>query len=166
MTFSLQDDKVFKCDDDTSSHEHERYKGFTRRLAAIECLPDTLLESLIAEAAADPDVAMGGSVLALIAEHRLLSDAQRNSLISHPQYQQPFLQKRIRRATLLTMLRAASISDDLLAQCIAFADAPVQRELLAHPAIRYSHLAALRDLGANRAIRNIATQRLRSHPQS
>lgn len=147
-------------DDDESWPEHERYAAFTARLAGLESLPDKLLESLIAEAAADPDVSMGGSVLAQIAEHRLLSEAQRGSLLSHPHYQQPFLQHRIRRATLLTLLRASSPSDDLFAQCIAFADAPVHRALLGHPAVGHQHLAALRDHGANRAIRNIAAQRL------
>ena len=154
------------AEDDTSSPEHERHAVFTSRLAALESLPNDLLESLIAEAAADPDVAMGGSVLALIAEHRLLSGAQRSSLLSHPQYQQPFLQHRIRRATLLMLLGAPSLSDDLLAQCIAFPDAPVHRALLSHPAIGHPHLAALRDHGANRAIRKIAAQRLKAHAHS
>ena len=154
------------AENDTSSPEHERYAVFTSRLAALESLPDDLLESLITEAAADPDVTMGGSVLALIAEHRLLSEAQRGSLLSHPHYQQPFLQHRIRRATLLMLLRASSLSDDLLAQCIAFADAPVHRALLSHPAIGHPHLAALRNHGANRVIRNSAAQRLKTHAYS
>jgi len=153
-------------DDNTSSPEHERYAVFTSRLAAVESLPNDHLEALIAEAAADPDVAMGGSVLALIAEHRLLSEVQRSSLVSHPHYQQPFLQHRLRRATLLMLLRASSVSEDLPAQCIAFADAPVHRALLAHRVIRHQHLVALRAHGANRAIRNTAGQRLRTRAPS
>ena len=151
---------------DPPSPEHSRYAAFAGRLTALERVSDALLESLIAEAAADPDASMGGSVLALIADHRLLSENQRAALLSHPQYQQPFLQHRLRRATLLHLLRASSLSEDVIQQCISFPDAPVHSALLDHPALSHSHLAALRDHGMNRAVRNIAAQRLRTRPHS
>jgi len=77
-------------EDDTSSPEHERYAAFTSRLAALESLPNALSNHSSREAAADPDVTMAVRFSSSSQNHRLLSEAQRGSLLSHPHYQQPF----------------------------------------------------------------------------
>ena len=146
--------------------EHERYQSFRIRLAGLHVLSDEVLHALIQEAAADPDPTISGSLLALVADRPDLTNAQRQALIEDLRFHEPFLQHRLRRATLLALHLAPSLNDDVFAQCLSFSDAPVHQGLLRHPGVGRPQLEALRDHGANRAIRNIAAQRLRTRPSS
>jgi len=147
---------------DADADEHERYRLFAARLADLRELSDSLLESLIAEATGDSDLSLSESLLGLIAVHDALTRSQRHSLFRHAYFQRPFLQRLLQRATLIEFLGSGPLSVDLFARCLASMDNAVQRRLLEHPRIRRDQLDELSRHGANRAIRNIATQKLRS----
>ena len=152
--------------DVAQSDEHERFRSFRVRLAGLRVLSDEVMHTLVQDATADPDPNVRGSMLALIADRPDLTHAQRQALIEDPRFHEPFLQHRIRRATLLALLQMPSLNDDVFTQCLSFSDAPVHQALLKHPGIGRLQLEALRDQGANRAVRNIAAQRLRARPMS
>jgi len=145
--------------------EHDRYRNFRERLTkngAPGVFTDSELATLVADAASDPDPSVRESELGAIADLPCLSSTQRAYLRALPLYEARHLQARLTRAGLLSQITSEPLTESLFGACLSTGDAVVQRELLERPGLTPVHLRALKESGANRAVRNMASQRLRT----
>ena len=106
---------------------------------------------------------MAGSALADLIHWRGLTEQQREQLSVHPAFAAPFLQKGISRSRFLRRLKREPLTAALFEECLAEKDGVLQRAMLEASSIARDQLEKLAEHGANRAIRNIAAQRLQQN---
>lgn len=155
--------EAFTSTDDNNT-EHYRYASFRRFLDGRSSLSDIDIIRYIELADIDPDQLMAGAALAdLLVWHGLRFD-QFEYLSTHPAYQRDFLQREVGREQLRRAISTGPISDELVAICLASEDHWIQRELVAVLDISREHLEMIAQDGCNRAVRNLAKQRLHDLP--
>lgn len=140
--------------------EHHRYASFCRLLDR-SVIDDVTLERFIELAVLDEDQAMAQSALAELGKHTGLTAQQLNYLKDHPAFASQLLQNVIEQTQLLRELGSSDVSDDLFNRCLFIGKDSVQRKLLNTAELSKEQLQALTENGANRAIRNLARQKLR-----
>ena len=140
--------------------EHHRYASFCGLLNRAS-IDDVMLEHFIELAVLDEDQAMAESALAELVKHTGLTAQQLNHLKGHPAFASQLLQSVIEQTQLLSELSSAGISDDLFNRCLFISKDSVQRKLLNKAELSKEQLQALSEYGANRAIRNLAKEKLR-----
>lgn len=149
----------FTISDDQNT-EHYRYGAFQAALRGRDTLPDDLIGHYVELAELEADPAMAGSALADLIQWRGLTEWQRERLSVHPAFAEPFLQKGIIRRRLLDRLLSESLTDALFEECLAEKDGVIERAVLEASSITRDQVQRLAASGANRAIRNIAAQRV------
>ena len=140
--------------------EHYRYASFCRLLSRA-VLDDVILNRLVELALLDEDQTLANAVLAELVRHPGLTAEQLSYLKAHPAYASPGLQNVVEQAQLLRELSSSELSDDLFSRCMLSGEDVVQRKLLKDARISKEQLQTLADYAANRAVRNLAKQRLR-----
>jgi hypothetical protein len=106
---------------------------------------------------ADPDIGMGGAIMCdIIGLPECPTDVLEKALASGEQH----LIKLVKKKKLLAELNS-DLTEELFARCMVSRDGDVQRELLARAKLSRDQLEQLAKTGANRAVRNMATARLR-----
>ena len=151
----------FQTGDDPNP-EHYRYRTITAFLAAQPSLTDTLLDGISHLLRIDPDQLMAPAVRGhFLLPHPGLTNDQFERLAALPetQAQNP---REVLRARFLRRLAAGEWTPELLDHCITRGDSVVQLALLDHPRLDRPTLSHLATNGCNKAIRNMAAQRLRS----
>jgi hypothetical protein len=144
--------------------EHYRYGAFRHVLAQRASISDDDLERYIELASLDPDQAMAGSALADLVNWRGMTEAQLERLAEHSAFQIDFLQRLVRRRRLREAIEIGPIEAPLVEACLASGDSTVQRALVGARGVTPEYLAVLARAGCNRAVRNLARQRL-THPR-
>lgn len=145
---------------DDKNTEHYRYEAFQAFLSHHNMLDEVTLDHYIQLASADPDRTMGNAALALLLHWPGLTDAQLQHLRDNPAYNTPLLRKLQQKILLLRELRTADISDESFERFLTSGDAEVHRVLLSKSGLKAEHLKWLQAHGANKAIRNMAKQKL------
>lgn len=145
---------------DDANIEHHRYASFCSLLDR-DVIDDQMLERFIELALVDEDQTMAESALAALVRHAALTGQQLSYLRSHPGFASQSLQNVIEQTQLLRELNSPYISDELFNRCLFSSKDTVQRQLLNHPQLSKEQLHALSECGANRAIRNLAKEKLR-----
>ena len=140
--------------------EHERFRLFEAKVGCLAILSEAELHALVDEASSDPDGSCRESMLGVIAAHPFLLEAQIASLSLGPTFAPAHLRRHLERNRLLQALATEPLSEPLFGSCVVSGDARVQLALLGHKALTRAHLSVLRQNGANRAVRNLAKQRL------
>ena len=143
--------------------EHYRYDSFRRLLEAVSTLDDVTIDRYIELAALDEDQTMAQAALGLLVRHDGLTQQQLSRLRMHPIFASRELQASIEQTQLLRDLDSSNIADDVFERCVALGKGEVQRKLLSKSGISPQQLAAVADRGANRAIRNLAKNKLSHH---
>jgi hypothetical protein len=151
----------FDASDDKNT-EHYRYDAFKAILSERTVLDDAILENIVHLSQLDADQGMGQAALILLVDWPNLTDLQLDLLYTHPAFSSPVVQRRIQRVHLLRQLRTSGLTNELFDSSILSRDEVVHRELLGRQDISRQQLERLREQGANKAIRNIAKQRLAS----
>lgn len=157
--FLERQQEEFTTSDDQNT-EHYRYGAFRAVLRGHDVLPDHVIGHYIELAELEADLAMAGSALADLIHWRGLTEQQRERLPASPSFAAPFLQKGIIRSRLLRRLKSEPLTAALFEECLAEKDGVLQRAMLEDSSIARDQLENLAEHGANRAIRNIAAQRL------
>lgn len=139
--------------------EHYRYASFCKLLDR-PVLDDLMLERFTELALLDEDQTMGQSALAKLARNTYLTPHQVAYLRAHPAFASPTLQTIVEQTQLLLELGSSDLSEDLFNRCLLDGKEEVQRRLLNHGRISKQQLATLADYGTNRAVRNLAKERL------
>ena len=140
--------------------EHYRYAAFRKTIEA-PTIDDVTLDRYVELAGLDEDQAMAHAALALLARHKGLTEAQLTRMKRHRAFAPPELQNIIEQTQLSRELDSSDLTDDLFARCVSFGKDNVQRKLLGKSGISPEQLAVLIYHGANRAIRNLAKEKLR-----
>jgi hypothetical protein len=150
--------REFESSDDKNT-EHYRYKVFREYLASRRPLPSSVADALYTLGEEDPDPGMGGSMMSDIVglpecpaavRERALSSGARH-LISQ-----------VRRLEVLAELDRG-LTPELFDRCLLDPDAVIHRVLAGRPELSRQQLERLAEAGANKAVRNMAAARLRSH---
>lgn len=137
--------------------EHYRYKVFRDYLASHRPLPPAMAQALYELGQVDPDTGMGGAMMCeIVGLPECPSNVLEKALASGEQQ----LIKLVRRKKLLAELNS-ELTPEVFARCMASQDGHLQRELLARATLSRDQLKQLAEIGANRAVRNLARARLR-----
>ena len=137
--------------------EHYRYRVFRRYLSTHRPLPPQMAEALYETGKEDRDPAMGGAMMRDIVG---LAECPASVLEQALASGEKHLIRAARQRRLLTEL-GSGLTEDLFARCIGSRDGAIQRELLKRPELTRKQLEQLAEAGSNRAVRNLATVRLR-----
>ena len=148
---------------DDKHTEHYRFEAFQFLLRDRKTLDEMTTNQYIELAITDIDQLMGGAALALLLGCPCLTDEQLHYLGGLPAYNKPFLQKLHQRLVLLRDLDLNGVNDESFKKFFVSNDPKVHRALLSKPGLKSEHLELIRDRGANKAIRNIARQKLQKY---
>jgi hypothetical protein len=148
--------REYEASDDKNT-EHYRYRVFCAFLNTHSPLSQPLAEALYELGEADPDTGLGGAM-----QHDILRLPECPAALMHRALAsgEPHLVKAVRRKELSMQLDSA-LTPETFALCLDSGDDAVQRKLLAHTEISREQVERLAQDGANRAVRNLATVRLR-----
>ena len=142
------------------STEHYRYAAFKSLLESNPSLDDLTIAQYIELAELDEDQTMAQAALALLARSRNLTDEQLDRVKSHVAFRTPTLQDIITQHQLLRTLDADQLTDEVFERCVTMGNRDVQRKLLGRQDLSAKQLLRLMTNGSNRAVRNLARQRL------
>lgn len=142
------------------SKEHHRYFAFQTVLASRSELSDVQLEQYIELCQLDEDEAMARSALVNLLSWHGLSKEQQVRLTVHPSFSFSVAQKIIWRNRMNAELQSKPLSDQVFSEILARRDPAMERQLVACDAISRNQLEVLAEQGMNRAVRNIAKNRL------
>ncbi|HEU4391128.1 MAG TPA: hypothetical protein VFV34_25235 [Blastocatellia bacterium] len=148
-----------------SSPEHCRYDSFRRILTTRSRISDDDVARYVELAEVDPNPAMAGSALGELLTWAGLTAGQFEGLAGHRAYQAEFLQRLARRRRLVEAIGVGPVDDALTQACVGSNDAEVQRALAASHGVSRDALEQLAQAGCNRAVRNLALQRLGQRQQ-
>lgn len=146
----------FEAGEDKNA-EHYRYRVFQRYLSSHKPLPPQMAEALYELGREEPDPAMGGAMMRDIVG---LAECPASVLAQALATGEKHLVRAVRQRQLLTEL-GFGLTEDLFARCLESRDGVIQRELLKRPELTRKQLEQLAAVGSNRAVRNMATERLR-----
>jgi hypothetical protein len=139
------------------NEEHYRYRLFRRYLSSHRPLPPQMAEALYELGREDPDPAMGGAMMRDIVG---LAECPAGVLEKASASGEKHLVRAARQRQLLAAL-GFGVTEELFARCLESRDEAIQRALLKSPELTRKQLEQLAEAGANRAVRNMATERLR-----
>lgn len=142
------------------SAEHYRYAAF-RKLLEASAIDDPTLDRYVELAGLDEDQAMAQAALGLLARYEGLTEHQLSRITVHRAFASAELREIIEQTQLLRELNSRDLTDHLFARCVSNGKDRVQRKLLGKPGLSPQQLAVLTGHGANRAIRNLAKDKLR-----
>ena len=137
--------------------EHYRYRVFRRYLSSHRPLPLQMAEALYELGREDPQPTMGGAMMRDIVG---LAECPAEVLEKASTSGEKHLVRAATQRQLLTEL-GSGLTEDLFARCLESRDGAIQRELLTRPELTRKQLEQLAAAGSNRAVRNMATERLR-----
>lgn len=140
--------------------EHYRYYAFCSVLAEFSGFTDEHIRHYIELCDVDEDQAMAHAARMQLLEWEGLNRQQYEALTRHPAYATPTAQKIIRRNEMWEALMVEAVSDELFRLIRGQQDSVVERELVQHPGISTEQLVILAHEGQNRAVRNMARNRL------
>ena len=100
-----------------------------------------------------------GTALIDLVRHPGLTEAQWETLLTHPRMQE--LPRLVKRERLLKELRGPALTEEVFQRCTDEGDEVVHRAMLNLPDIPRGIVEALHERGANKAVRNIAGVMLR-----
>lgn len=144
-------------DSDDKNAEHCRYRVFRKYLGAHRPLPSATAEALYQLGAEDPDPGMGGAMMRDIVD---LMECPPVVLERASASGEKRLVKAASQRRLLAEL-SGGVTAELFVRCLESGSAEVQRELLTKDELSRTQLEQLENTGANKAIRNMAAERLR-----
>lgn len=141
--------------------EHARYGMFENQLKRAKLDNLDVVEKFISLALEEPDHGARGAMLGLIATDPTIDSSMLGFLTQHSAFSEEFLQKILARRQLFLALETQSLSEDLFRACISFQHNGVHRKLLSLPGLTQDQLRVLCENGVNKAVRNIARERLK-----
>ena len=145
---------AYEASDDDSG-EHYRYGAFLRYLSQHRPLAPPIAEALYELGNADPDYAMGGSIMADIVDLPECPPAViAKALASDRQH----LVRKVKRNRLLSELRP-SMTAETFDRLFHDGDGVIHLGLLKHVNLSQEQLNLLAEQGANKQIRRMATAR-------
>lgn len=139
------------------STEHYRYRVFGRFLASHRPLSPQMAEALYELGRDDPRPPMGGAMMSDIVN---LAECPAEVLEKAAASGENHLVKAVRRRKLLEELNRG-LTADVFTRCLDSRDSVMQRALLGRPELTRRQLERLATGGSNRAVRNMARERLR-----
>lgn len=140
------------------STEHYRYDALLWYLQMHRPLSASQSDALYELGASDPDISMGGSIMVdIIQLPECPASVSAKALASGRKH----LVVNVKRLDLLRELQHDFPSPELFKRCIDNGDGVVHRALLESIQISQEQLQELAEHGANRAVRNMASQRVR-----
>ena len=151
---------------DDHSPEHFRYRRFLSKLKSRPSLSGEDIDHYIELAEEDPDRAMAVSALGELARWLYLDQSACEMLSAHSAFQNVWLRRTLMRGKVARELRSSSLTPEGADFYIAAGDPEVQRALLDRWELSRDQLERLRDHGSNRAVRNMAKDKLRSGAKS
>lgn len=140
--------------------DHCRHQMFCRVLARTDPFSSEELERFLTLVEIDSDRGMAEGALGTLIRSKRISVAQLNELQNREGFHPPALQRLIVRRKLLADIASGELNDDLFDRCLASDDRDVQRELVSVGKLSSAQLTAIAAAGANRAIRNLAKEKL------
>jgi len=145
------------------NQEHYRAHAFSLFLAKVEALSDELLSSVLVLSDRGPDGCdlSNWRIIALIDSGRL-TDEQLSSLAERcARVRQPPIKSRYLRESLSRRIRQTGVAANF-EKIKAMGDSHIELEVLSHSEIAKPHVQWLAASGSNKAVRNRATELLRS----
>ena len=152
----------FQKDDGDPNIEHYRYRTAMNFLRGKTQWIDEEVEHLLEVVAEDPDGDMSRSVALALLKCDTLTDQQFYKLNEHPAIKVLDVSKAHLRHDLLRFLTRESLAPQVIDRCIQEGDSTVHGRLLEFEDLPIDAVQALSTCGANKAIRNMAAQRLQS----
>lgn len=146
------------------SLEHYHYFAFKSVLSSRESLSDEQIEQYIELCQLDEDWSMAHAALIDLLLWQELTDEQYQKLTTHPAFSGKVAQKIIWQNQMRGELSSGSISNEVFTHILESGDKDLQRELVASPSISRNQLEVLAEKGINRAVRNMAKNRLGRRP--
>ncbi|MCB1043526.1 MAG: hypothetical protein KDC35_11325 [Acidobacteria bacterium] len=152
--------KAAEADEDGIPDEHYRYATFRRWFMNRQSASLDELDRYMELAIEDVDSPMGGSALASLLERHWLTDDQFDHVAKRVLAHGDWTEKIIMRHKLLRALKADALSDELFQECLEQGDGHVHEPLLDRKDLTRSMAQALTEHGANRQIRQEASNLL------
>jgi|SRR5688572_9397030 len=146
----------YEASDDKST-EHYRYRVFSRFLASHRPLSPRLAEALYELGRDDPYPPAGGAMMLDVVS---LAECPAEVLERASASGEDHLVRAVLRRRFFEELDAG-LTEGLFARCLDGRDPLMQRALLERPELTRGQLEQLAGAGANRAVRNMAAERLR-----
>jgi hypothetical protein len=140
--------------------EHYRYVAFQAILDNAQTLSDVEIARYIELAQLDADRSMGQGALSLLLRWYGLTDEQFQNLVNHPALAVDWVQKLAVRRNLIRIVHTRPFTDAMFEHCLTLGDSQIHR-LLLNTIDLTQQIEILAARAANRAVRNIAKQRLR-----
>jgi hypothetical protein len=159
----LSEDKLselgheYELSDDKNT-EHYRYRIFQEYLTSHRPLSASMAEALYELGAEDTDTVMGGAMMGDIVS---LAECPAQVLEKAYVSGEKHLVKAAKRRRLLSEL-STGLTAEVFMRCLESRDAMIQREVLGCPELSRKQLEQMAEAGANRAVRNVAAERLRA----
>lgn len=142
---------------DDKSTEHYRYRVFVKFLASHRPLSPQVAAALYELGRDDPHPPMGGAMMHDIVN---LAECPAEVLEKASASGENHLVRAVRRRRLLEELNAG-LTEELFTSCLVGRDSVLQRALLERQKLSRGQLEQLAAGGSNRAVRNMARERLR-----
>jgi hypothetical protein len=140
--------------------DHCRYQMFRRALARTDPFNPEELERFLTLVEVDTDRGMAECVIGDLLRSKRINISQIEELQNREAVHLPVFQRLVLRRKLLAELATGNLTDDLFDRCLARGDSVVQRELVSLGGLTRGQLETLKDSGVNRAIRNLAREKL------
>ncbi len=153
----------FRQPNSDRSTEHYRYKVLIEYVDSKREFSDDEIDRLLELLVQDTDPAMAHSfVIFDLLKRDVLTDQQFTSFKSHPLAKEADISRAYSICNLLRSLQRDGLTIKVLDRCIEEGDAKVHKMLLEYTDLPYKAILALSKSGANKAVCNIAKQRLGS----
>ncbi len=152
----------YGADYETSSDkntEHYCYGAFHRYLSTHRPLSESIAEGLYALGESDTDRMMGWAIMADIIRLPECPESVSSKALASGDRR---LIRIANRRRLLVELGQSSLTADLFRACLDSMDSTVHRDLLERSDLSTEQVQSLAEHGAGRAVRNMASDRLRS----
>ena len=147
---------------DDKNTEHYRYAAFGHILKMRQSLTDGEVANYIELTQIDPDQSMAIAALIQLLKWSGLTDQQAIQIKQSPAFLNPTIQKIAAQQELLKQLDVPPLTAEIFELCLASKADFIQRKLFTCSELTAEQLGVLRQQGANRAIRNMANQKLLS----
>ncbi len=152
----------FNEPDADQNAEHYRFSVLISHLQNRKTWSEDDLEHFLEIASEDPDSAMARSAIVALIQCESISDDQFYSLASHPRVERFEISRIHLRHDLLRSLRRHGLTKVVLDRCIREGDEIIHRALLDNDELPRIAVERLSVEGANKAVRHIAAQLLKS----
>lgn len=140
--------------------EHYRFAAFCHILATRQTLTDEEVTCYLELTQLDPDNAMATSALIHLLQWPGLTDQQAVQIKHSFAGSIPAIQKIAAQRELLKQTISSNLTSETFDRCLASNNDYLQRQLLTRSDLTEAQMNALKTQGANRAIRNMATEKI------